>query len=303
MVAGLLLIVPATASPSAPAPDAAAERQERFLYLLRTYPERPPDQTLGEVAVLVDQGPFAERDRAIYWLGSARLSLGDRPGLRRWYEKLRREYPGTAWVERSHLGMADAAAQERRFGESLRWYDFADGASDAAVRELSRISRMQILILQTRRHIAWAGQLVALAIGLWLLVSTLRLERLGLARAAAPAASPLARRASLRPALRALLAPPDDARVLIPALLVLSLIALTQDPAPRAAVLELSGGGALLTWLSGARLRALGAGAPRSARLAQGALALLAMACVAYAAIWRGDLVGMVLETMRAGPD
>ena len=246
---------------------------------------------------LVDQGAFPERDRAIYWLGSARLSLGDRTGMRRWYERLRREYPGSVWVERSPLGLADAAAQERRFGESLRWYALADRAGDAAVRELSRISRLQILILQTRQRVAWAAQGLALAIGLWLVLSGLRLERARLQVDGAPA------RAWWKPALRALLAPPAEARVLLPVLAVLSLIALQQDPAPRAAVLELSGGGALLTWLAGARLRALGGGAPLAARLGQAALAMLAMACVAYAAIWRGDLVGMVLETIRAGPD
>ena len=291
--------VPAPASASASESEAA--RQERFLYLLRTYPERPADETLGQVAALVDQGPFSERDRAIYWLGSARLSLGDRPGLRRWYERLRREYPGSVWVERSHLGMAEAASQERRFGEALRWYALADRAGDAAVRELGRISRMQVLILQTRQRVAWTGQLLALAIALWFFASALRLER---ARLAAITAQTQGQpQAGARAALRALLTPPSEARVLFPVLVVLSLIALPQDPAPRGAVLELAGGGAALTWLSGARLRALGPGLSRSARLAQGGLALLAMACVAYAAVWRGDLIGMVLETIRAGPD
>jgi hypothetical protein len=28
-----------------------------------------------------------------------------------------------------------------------------------------------------------------------------------------------------------------------------------------------------------------------------------ALACAAYVAIYRGDLVGMVLETVRAGPE
>ena len=283
----LLLLAPAGA---AGAEAAAPSRQERFLYLLRTYPERPPDQTLAQVAALVEEGPFAERDRAIYWLGSARLSLGDRAGLRALAAKLARDYPGSTWVERSYLGLADAAAQERHFDEARSWYALAGRAADAGVRELARIALPQIVTLQNRQRAAWSGQAAALAIALWLFLSALRLER--------------ARRgAGLREALLALSVPPPEARVLLPVLLVVCLIALQQDPAPRGAVLELAVGGALLTWLSAARLRALAAAAPRRARLGQVALALVAMACVAYTAVWRGDLVGMVLETVRAGTD
>jgi hypothetical protein len=271
----------AAAAPPGPA-DAAAARQERFLYYLRTYPERPPDETLGAVAALVDQGPFRERDRAIYWLGSARLSLGDREGLRRWFAKLQREHPQTVWVERGYLGMGEAATQERRYAEALGWYGRADQAQDAAVRELARISRGQVLILQLRQRAAWAAQVAAALVALFFLVSALRLERRG---------------------LRALLEPPAEARVLWPVLGVLALIATQQDPPARRAVLEICAAGAVLSWLSGARLRALGPQATLGTRLLQGALALAAMGALAYAAVWRGDLVGMVLETVRAGPD
>jgi hypothetical protein len=265
--------------------DAAAVRQERFLYYLRTYPDRPPDETLGAVAALVDQGPFRERDRAIYWLGSARLSLGDRVGLRRWFAKLQREHPQTVWVERGYLGMAEAATQERRYAEALTWYARADGAQDAAVRELARISREQVLILQLRQRAAWVAQAAAALLALFFFVSTLRLER-------AAGRSP-----------RALLELPAEARVLWPVLGVLALISSQQDPAARRAVLEICAAGAVLSWLSGARLRALGPRATPGPRLLHGALALAAMGALAYAAVWRGDLVGMVLETVRAGPD
>src|SRR4051812_28685824 len=55
----------------------AAAREDRFLHLLRTYPERPPTETFRQVAQLIDEGPFPERDRAEYWIGSARLAAGD----------------------------------------------------------------------------------------------------------------------------------------------------------------------------------------------------------------------------------
>ena len=102
---------------------------------------------------------------------------------------------------------------------------------------------------------------------------------------------------------RALLMLPAEARVLWPVLVVLALIALQQDPLARRAVLEICAAGVVLSWLSGVRLRALGPATPLRLRLLHGALVLAAMGGLAYAAIWRGDLVGMVLETVRAGPD
>ncbi len=261
------------------------------MYYLRTYPERPPDQTLGAVAALADAGPFRERARALYWLGSARLSLGDRDGMRAWFARLRREHPETVWVERGFLGMAEAATQERRFGEALDWYAQAGQAQDAAVRELARISRGQVLLLQWRQRAAWAAQAAAALAALWLLFSALRLERAAAARGEAGRGP------------RALLTLPAEARVLWPVLVVLALIALQQDPLARRAVLEICAAGSVLSWLSGVRLGALGPATPLRLRLLHGALVLAAMLGLAYAAIWRGDLVGMVLETVRAGPD
>src|SRR5919198_2640351 len=45
----------------------ATGRQERFLELLRRYPQRPPRETVAQVEHLVDAGEFADRARAEYW--------------------------------------------------------------------------------------------------------------------------------------------------------------------------------------------------------------------------------------------
>jgi len=50
---------------------------------------------------------------------------------------------------------------------------------------------------------------------------------------------------------------PAETRIVLPVLAVLALLSTRVDPAPRAAVLTLCAGGALLSLLSGARLRAL----------------------------------------------
>jgi hypothetical protein len=295
-----LLAAFALGSPSITrADDAADTREKQFTYLLRTYPERPPDVTLGQVAQLVDQGPFAERDRAIFWIGSARLSLADHAAARVWFAKLSREHPDSVWVQRSYLGLAEAAAFEHHFDEALSWYSRADQSSDATVRELARISRPQVMTLQRRQKIGWlCGALVAAAM-LLLLVSTLRAARL--ASNAPPNAKSDAKPESFAQLIRRALAPPAEARILLPLLLVVAIASLGQDSAPRGAALELCIAGGVLVWLSGAFLRAHPLALPKRAAYALGLLVILG--CGAYVAIWRHDLVGMVQETWRAGPD
>jgi hypothetical protein len=276
---------PALAVPAAPtersaadreAAGGAAARQRSFLELLRTYAERRPDESFALAERLVDAGAFAEHDRAEYWIGSARLSLGDRASARTWFSRLSRDHPDSPWAERSLLGLAALAVQEKRYDAALSLYARAQGARDAGVRELARISRGQVLILRARQRWAWAAAAFACAVGLFLLASIAR----------------------LRPRLWPV---PAELRIVGPVLAVLALLALRQDPAPRAAVLEVAAAGAVLATLSGLRLRALPEGV--FDRGLHAALALAALCACAYAAAYRNDLVGTVLETFRAGPE
>jgi hypothetical protein len=252
----------------------AAAREDRFLDLLRSYPERPPSETFRQVAQLVEEGPFAERDRAEYWIGSALLAAGDHDGARQWFARVGRDYPGSVWEERSFIGMGDAAAAEKSFAEALRWYRKADGAGDASVRELARIDAGQARILQRRQRLAWAAGLVALGIAGFFAYG--------------------GRRSALWPL-------PAETHIVLPVLAVLALLSVRVDPAPRVAILELCAGGALLSLLSGLRLKAapLGPGA----RAVHALLGLAALGCLAWVAVYRADLIGMVQETFRAGPE
>lgn len=255
----------------APPEAIAAAREDRFLDLLRTYPERPPSDTFRQVAQLIDEGPFAERDRAQYWIGSARLAAGDLPGARTWFTRVGRDYPGSVWEERSWLGLGDAATRERDYGAALSWYAKAATAGDAAVSELARIDAARTRALQRRQRIAWAAGAVALIIAAFFAWS--------------------GRRSTLRPL-------PAETHVLLPVLAVLAVLSIKVDPAPRAAILEICAGGAVLSLLSGFRLRAA-----KPNRLVHAALALTALGCLAYVAVYRGDLIGLVQETFRAGPE
>lgn len=251
-------------------------REARFLDLLRSYPERPPAETFRQVAQLIDEGPFPERDRAEYWMGSARLAASDRDGAREWFVRVGRDYPGSVWEERSWLGLGEALAQERDYGAALAYYAKAQSASDAAVRELGRISAASARVLRARQRAAWLCGIAALCIAGFFFASALR-------RGGRP--WPL----------------PAEARVVLPVLAVLSLLSLRVDPAPRIAVLQLCAAGALLSILSGMRLRAA---RPRGLPLLlHVSLALAALLCAGFIVLYRSDLIGMVQETFRAGPD
>ena len=278
IAAAVLLGIAAGAATSDSTP--ATARQEKFLYLLRSYPQRPPRDTLGQVEQLVQQGDFPDHDRAEAWLGSAWLALQERQAARRWFERVARDHPGSVWVERSWLGLGDAAAQERRYGIALAWYAKARTAPDAAVREMGRVSEQSTLTLRERldcpRHQGRNGEAAPL----------------GLAGSAGIAIGPVVKvRAHKGPA---------EARIVLPVLAVLALLSVRQDSAPRAAILELCMGAAFLVTLSGLRLRA--ASLRGAARALHAAGTLAALGALAYVAVYRGELVGMVLETLRAGP-
>ena len=256
------------------APGVVAQaREDRFVELLRSYPDRPAAETFRQVGQLVEEGPFQSRARAEYWIGSAQLAAGDGDAARLWFGRLGRDYPGSVWEERGWVGLGDASARERDYQTALRWYDRAEAAGDAAVRELSRIDAGQARLLQLRQRLAFLAGALATSIAAFFCWSILRA------------------RGAVRPL-------PAETHIVLPVLAVLSLLSLRVDPAPRLAILELCAGGAVLSLLSGMRLRAA-----HPARLPHTLLALLALGCVAYVAVYRGDLVGMVQETFRAGPE
>jgi hypothetical protein len=209
-------------------------------------------------------------------MGSAWLALQEREAARKWFGRVAKDHPGSVWVERSWLGMGDAAAQERRYGIALEWYGKAGTARDEAVREMGRVSASSTRTLRERQRWAWAAGGVALVVA-------------GLLGASLGRHRPV----SLWPL-------PAEARIVVPVLAVLALLSVRQDPAPRTAILELCGGAAVLVTLSGLRLRAA---SPRgTARALHAAGTLAALSALVYVAVYRGGLVGMLLETLRAGP-
>jgi hypothetical protein len=263
----------AAASPG----STGAERQEHFLELLRTYPQRPPRETVAQVERLVATGDFPDRDRAEYWAGTVLLSLHDPDGARQWYLRLQHDYRDSPWVERGWVGLGDAAVQERSYRAALDWYGKARSARDPSVREMGRISTHTAEVLRARQVWAWAAGAFVAGVAVLLIASLVRHRPVVL--------WPL----------------PTEARVVLPVLAVLALLSVRQDPAPRAAILELCAGAAILVILSGLRLRAAHPGG--TARAVHGAGTLAALFALAYVAVYRSGLIGMLIETFRAGPE
>jgi len=190
-------------------------------------------------------------------MGSATLAAGDRESARRWFRRVGRESPGSVWEERSWLGLGDAAAQERSYGEARAWYVRAQAGTDPAVRELGHISDGRARTLQRLQRMAWAAGAVALAIAAFFALGGRRARWIPL---------------------------PAETRIVLPVLAVLALLSTRVDPAPRAAVLTLCAEARVVA-AERRPLRALGAG--RAARLTHALLGLLALACVAYVAVYR----------------
>jgi hypothetical protein len=188
-----------------------------------------------------------------------------------------RDYPESPWTGRSELGLADAAAQERRYGEALAHCRLALAARDPEVRELARLQETQLRVLRARQRWAWAAGALAMGVGLWLGASLLRRRPI------------------------AILPLPAELRIAGPVLAVLAVLSLGQDPAPQSAVLQVACGGALLLGLSGLRLRAVPL--RRTGRALHVLVTVGALFALVYVAVYRSDLVGMVQETLRAGAD
>jgi hypothetical protein len=103
----------------------------------------------------------------------------------------------------------------------------------------------------------------------------------------------------------AALRPPIEVLFLGPVAVVLLGVAFTAHRAIAPAVVTISAGGLALAWLSGAALEVVRAGGrARRLRSALQVLACLAgVAGLAYVALTHGDLIDLLVETVRFGPD
>ncbi|HET7501581.1 MAG TPA: tetratricopeptide repeat protein [Kofleriaceae bacterium] len=157
---------------------------------------------------------------------------------------------------------------------------------------IDAIARADLLRLAARGRRRDLGQLAA-----WLAISLALVALLG-SLAEATLRSP---RATRRSPLR----PPIEAVFLLPVVAVLIGVAVTAHRAIAPAVTAISLGGLALTWLSGAtleQLRTCGR-AHRLRSLAHVAACLTGVAGLVYLALIHGNLIDLLVETIRFGPE
>ena len=147
-------------------------------------------------------------------------------------------------------------------------------------------------ILETAERGRLRGRLLTFA---WLVVAMM------FAALAASLAEASLRGGRVRPVLR----PPIEVVFMMPVAIVLGGVALTTHQLIAPAVIVLSVGGLTLTWLSGATLDTLRARNRPTRRRAFGHAVLCFVAVVAllYIVLMRDNLLDMVIETVRFGPE
>jgi hypothetical protein len=174
----------------------------------------------------------------------------------------------------------------------LRDWDRAEDLANSlpALEPADRVLRDELLESAARGR--FRDRMLLLA---WIVLG---LAAMGLAASLAEAALRGGRR---RPVLR----PPIEVVFMVPVAFVLGAVALTTHQLIAPAVIALSVGGLALAWISGATLDTLRARNRPTQRRALGhaGLCLLAIVALLYILLMHDNLLDMVIETVRFGPE
>jgi tetratricopeptide (TPR) repeat protein len=258
----------------------------RFQEIVRTTAEGSPERISRLEALLRDEPGFALHDQALYLIGSARLRAGraqDVAAAAAVFAELRRRDPKSEWTARADQAEAEARLRERRFTEAQKLYE----------RLLARGGPLWTLVGQegvARSELGARRQLYGYLACAWLLV-VLLVQLMGLVRARCPLAS--------------LWPPPLEVAYYAPVagFLVATSLLIKSAGGPLLTALGLIGlGGAALAWLSGAsatQRRPTG-----GLQLVLGVLwRALTVLALSYAVLERLELLDLLIETARNGPD
>jgi hypothetical protein len=289
--------------PTARAASAAARRAQALREQIGPRGESAPlAAELAQLVATADAQPAgavierADRLAAAAWPGAPTAALWLADWLRRAgrhdaaqerYAQIIGRWPDTPSARAALRGAAGCALDARAWAlaEELAGRLPAADPVDRALRDDLLASAARGRARDRWYVVAWLAALAAFA---------------GLAGSLVEAARrgpPGARWAALRP--------PLEAVFLAPVALVLIGVAFTAHRLIAPAVATIALGGLALTWLSGAaldQLRATGR-AHRVRSVAHVIACLAGVAALAYVALIRGDLLDMLLETVRFGPD
>lgn len=260
----------------------------RFQEIVRTTAEGSPERIARLEELVAKEPGFALIDQALYLLGHARLRAG-RPDAGAAFVELRRRAPDSEWTARADQAEAEDLLRRRRF----------DAARTIYQRLLQRGGPLWSLVGQEgldRCQLGRHRQLGAYAAYGFLLLVVL-VHAIGFVRA----------QRATRP-LAGLWPPPLEVLYYAPVagfLIAVSLRMKTGGGALSPSLLYIALGGVLIAWLSGASAQRRPQ--RRGAAIAAVVLGLLwralAVFALTYAVLEGQDLLDMVLETARNGPD
>jgi TolA-binding protein len=256
-----------------------------FNEILQRYPERPEAESIELMEKLVaGHADWVGLPQALLWLGSVHERAGryDRAIAR--YLEVTRRWPDTEDARDAFRGAGDSALAAGDYGAAERYYRaMRDPESPARVRTF-RDAMRRVRTARLRARLYTAAQVVVV-VALLLLLAGLRLGA-----------------GSWRDMAAAMVPPPTEIIYMLPIAVLLSAASFTAHYAIAPAVIIVCSGGLIVTWLSGASLRA--GGRPGAARaLAHAAISFLAILAITYIALHRQHLLDMLIRTVRFGPD
>jgi hypothetical protein len=266
--------------------DEAAVPAAALAHLIAQADDRPAVEVYAR-AVALSVAPWPGAPAATRWLADWLRRAERCPLARVHYARVIARWPGTAEAMAALRGATGCALDERDWASAEAWarqLASADPADRAVRDDLLRLAARGRL--RDRTYLAAWVIAIAVMIGL----------------AAALAASV---RQRARGARRAVLRPPIEVVFLAPVAAVLIGVALTAHRAIAPAVATISLGGLVLAYLSGAQLEALRwCGRARGWRSAgHVGLCLVGVAALVFIAFTRDDLIDLLIETVRFGPD
>jgi tetratricopeptide (TPR) repeat protein len=265
----------------------------RFTDIFQNYPRRTESESLAMAEALVAEHPgWSGLPRVFLWMADVHLRAGRFDRAQEVYLRAAEAAVGregeTENLFAAYRGAGDAALARGDHDAAGRYFRNMPTAGDPG-RERGKSDALAELARERLRARLYRLAFLALALVVVALATSLRL-----AAGSWPQAWRVARR------------PPVEVIFMAPIVALLIAASLTSHYAIGPAVTIICAGGLVITWLSGAGLRA-GAGrvaaSVRARALAHAAIVLVAVAALCYIAIHYNRLIDMIIDTVRFGPD
>lgn len=253
-----------------------------FQQILRSTGEASAERRARLLTLLGESPQFALADQALFLAADTSLRLGDEAAAQQHFATLHQRFPRSLWSAQGHRAQAEADLRARRIDTARSHYEALHAFPEAPwpLIESDGLRACQAATLRLRLALAaWLFLGVAMAVAAWR-------------------------------GRRRLWPPPFDVWYYAPLSLFLSAVALwAQGGALALPIFVLGLAGTTVAWLGAAAAQSWIASqpdpAPRSLlRLVSGlGVRALAVAAICFLVIYHFNLVELVAETLRNGPD